>query len=112
MTASAAGSRSTENCASAVPGTRTCPRLRTPPFSESMLDLFGTRYDRLKRNRRPHTYRRTSLFDRLPEEFTREMLQETIESMELSTDYTVFISKWNGKGFIEKTGKRSFRKIA
>ena len=79
---------------------------------QSMLDLFGARYDRLRRNRRPRTYRRTSLFDRLPDEFTREMLQEAIESMELSTDYTVFLSKWNGKGFIEKTGKRSFRKTA
>ena len=40
------------------------------------------------------------LATRLPDESNREMLQEAIESMELSTDYTVFLSKWNGKGFI------------
>lgn len=76
-----------------------------------MLDKWGRRYEELQAKRQELTTNtRLSLFDQLPQEFSRELLRETIKRLGLTTDDWVFLSKWNAKSLIIKVSKNIFRK--
>ena len=77
-----------------------------------MLDKWGRRYeDLLAKRQELSTGSRLSLFEQLPDEFSRELLRETIKRLGLTTDDWVFLSKWNAKALITKVSKNVFRKI-
>lgn len=77
-----------------------------------MLDKWGRRYeDLLAKRQELSTGSRLSLFEQLPNEFSRELLRETIKRLGLTTDDWVFLSKWNAKALITKVSKNVFRKI-
>lgn len=77
-----------------------------------MLDKWGRRFEDLQAKRQEfHTIERQSLFDQLPDEFSRELLRETIKRLELTTQDWVFLSKWNARALITKVSKNQFRKI-
>ena len=76
-----------------------------------MLDKWGQRYEELCSKRQELIGRpRFSLFEQLPNEFSRELLRETIKQLDLTTDDWVFLSKWNAKALITKVSKNVFRK--
>ncbi len=77
-----------------------------------MMQKWGRRFEDLQAKRLEQTSNtRLPLFDQLPQEFSRDMLRETIKRLELTTQDWVFLSKWNAKGLIEKISKNTFRKI-
>lgn len=78
----------------------------------SMLDKWGRRFEELQAKRLELAGgARKSLFDQLPQEFSRDLLRETIKRLELTTEDWVFLSKWNAKGLIQKQSKNIFRKL-
>ena len=76
-----------------------------------MLDKWGKRYEELQAKRLEEVERpKRNLFDNLPQDFSRELLRETIKRLQLITPEWVFLSKWCSKGIIEKINKNQFRK--
>lgn len=77
-----------------------------------MLDKWGRRYEDLQAKRAEFcSNARKSLFEQLPETFSRELLRETITRLELTTQDWVFLSKWNARALIKKVSKNVFQKI-
>lgn len=76
-----------------------------------MMEKWGHRFEDLQAKRQKLTSNtRKSLFDQLPEEFSRDLLRETIKRLELTTQDWVFLSKWNAKSLIVKVSANQFRK--
>lgn len=77
-----------------------------------MMEKWGRRFEDLQAKRQQlSSPERLSLYEQLPEEFSRDLLRETIKRLELTTEDWVFLSKWNAKSLIVKVSKDQFRKI-
>lgn len=77
----------------------------------SFLRTFGQRYDNLQsKHSQEEQPVSLSLFDNLPERFTRQELNVAIEKLCLITKDAVFISKWLKKGLIRRITKTEFEK--
>lgn len=77
-----------------------------------MMEKWGRRFEELQAKRQELTSNtRKSLFEQLPQEFSRDLLRETIKRLELTTQDWVFLSKWNAKSLIAKVSKNQFRKL-
>lgn len=81
---------------------------------QSMLDRWGKSYENLN-NQREESYRRGPqdiFFDKLPETFTRALLDQLKIEYNKMTPTKVFISKWKRLHVIEIIDKNTFRKIS
>ena len=77
-----------------------------------MMEKWGRRFEELQAKRQElSSNTRKSLFEQLPQEFSRDLLRETIKRLELTTQDWVFLSKWNAKSLIAKVSKNQFRKL-
>lgn len=79
---------------------------------DAMLKRWGARFEELSAKRMEVQSRqgKHDLFGTLPQEFTRDLLNEQIAQLHLSTPSKTFVSKWYKLGMIDKLSKNLFRK--
>lgn len=62
---------------------------------EGLLSRWGRRYEQMHKNEESdNDVVKVSLYDQLPDQFTRDQLRELIVKLDLTTPARVFISKW------------------
>ena len=62
---------------------------------EGLLSRWGRQYEQMhKTDDGDDASSKTSLYDQLPREFSRDQLRELIVKLDLSTPARIFISKW------------------
>lgn len=69
---------------------------------ETLMKQWGRKYEQLIPKTEEATAERPSLYDQLPQRFTRDQLREMILKLELSAPARVFIHKWLSRKFIYK----------
>ena len=78
----------------------------------TMMEKWGTRYEMLKKSKKTEEGApKFSLYDTLPDTFTRQQINENIKLLGLSSHNWDFLSKWKRFGIVEKIGHNTFRKI-
>ena len=79
---------------------------------DTMMEKWGTRYEMLKKSKKTEEAApKFSLYDTLPDTFTRQQINENIKLLGLSSHNWDFLSKWKRFGIVEKIGHNTFRKI-
>jgi hypothetical protein len=79
----------------------------------SILDFCGNRYDDLieKMEVKKKKENKQTLYDFMPDSFSKAELDAAIEAEAINTPVRVFISKWLKQGRIEDLGDNTYRKI-
>ena len=77
----------------------------------SMLQKWGAAYEELQVKRVQAQRPKLTLFDQLPQQFTRDQLQELCTKLNLGTPVRVFLAKWTARKLINKLDKNVFVKL-
>ena len=78
-----------------------------------LLKRWGNRYEELlaKREDTGNISGRPKLIDRLPKEFSRDMLRNLINELQVATPDRVLLSQWKANKWIELIDKSQYRKL-
>lgn len=71
-----------------------CYRFFATYILEGLLAKWGRQYEDMHRSDKEEEVQKTTLYDQLPQQFSRDQLRELIIKLDLSTPARVFISKW------------------
>lgn len=71
-----------------------CYRFFATYILEGLLSKWGRQYEDMHKTGKEEDGQKTSLYDQLPQQFSRDQLRELIVKLDLSTPARVFISKW------------------
>lgn len=77
----------------------------------AMLQKWGAPYEELQAKRVQALRPKVTLFDQLPQQFTRDQLQELVTKLNLGTPVRVFLAKWTARKLINKLDKNVFIKL-
>ena len=61
---------------------------------DGLLARWGRQYEQMHKTDETDDGAKTSLYDQLPTQFSRDQLRELIVKLDLSTPARIFISKW------------------
>lgn len=61
---------------------------------DGLMAKWGRQYEAMHKNEEPDDSSRVTLYDQLPEKFSRDQLRELITKLDLSSPDRIFISKW------------------
>ena len=70
-----------------------------------LLSRWGKRFEDMQKKDEHEDSQKTSLYDQLPKQFSRDQLRELIVKLDLTTPARIFISKWKRAHLIYQPDK-------